>query len=444
MIVTALILGFILRLISLNQSFWLDEATSATVARSLNFSEIVTQFAPNDFHPPLYYLLLNVWSLPFGVSEIWARVLSVLFALGTIYVVYLIGKKIKSENLGTIAAILVATAPLHVYYSQEARMYSMEAFLVSLGVYLFLKEKWIFFSIALALIGLTDYLPLLIIPAFWIFGVVSKKSIPWFTKLILSHVPLALCYALWSPFLLSQLRNGLSVRDSGSLWWQVLGSSNIKELLLVPVKFMIGRISFDSNIIYGLVVGFTGLVFAFIFYKSKKFLKENILIYLWLLVPIILAFLISFKISVFSYFRFLFVLPAFYLILAFGVSSLKKKVYPILFLLIIFLNLAFSLAYLLNSKFHREDWRGLVSTVGDDPIVFPAKSQREAFLYYSDNPNIIEAEKLDKNQKTLWLSRYVQDITDPGDITRLKIEELGYKKTNDYNFNGVVIWKYER
>jgi len=444
MIVITLILGLLLRLISLNQSFWLDEATSATVVKTLNFGDIITKFAPGDFHPPLYYLTLKLWILPFGVSEVWVRALSILFALGTIYVIYLIGKKLKGENLGTIAAILVATAPLHVYYSQEARMYSMETFLISLAVYLFLKERWVFFSIILALVGLTDYLPLLIIPTFWIFAVLSKKSIPWFTKLILSHVPLALCYVVWSPYLLNQLRAGFGVRDSGSLWWQVLGSPSLKEAVLVPVKFMIGRISFDSNIVYGLVVGLTGLLFAFLFFKSKKYLKQNFLLLLWLFVPVVLAFIISFKISVFSYFRFLFVLPAYYLILALGISSLKKKFYPIVFLLIIFLNLAFSLAYLLNTKFQREDWKGLVSTIGSEPVVFPAKSQREAFLYYNNKPNIIEPEKLTKNQKILWLSRYVQDITDPKDLTRLKIEELGYKKTNDYNFNGVSVWKYEK
>ncbi|MEK7497359.1 MAG: hypothetical protein AAB656_00375 [Patescibacteria group bacterium] len=271
-----------------------------------------------------------------------------------------------------------------------------------------------------------------------------KKSIPWFTKLILSHLPLALCYAVWSPFLFAQLRAGFEVRDSGSLWWQVLGAPSIKEVALIPVKFMIGRISFDSNVIYGLVVGLTGLLFAFIFFKSKKYLKQNFFIILWLLVPVILAFFLSFKISVFSYFRFLFVLPAFYLILASGILAQKKKYYPIVFLLIIFLNLSFSLTYLLNSKFHREDWRGVVGAVAVDPIVFPAKSQREAFLYYNNNSNIIEPEKLGKNQKVLWLSRYVQDIADPKDNVRQKIEELGYEKTNDYNFNGVAVWKYEK
>ncbi|MEK7497631.1 MAG: glycosyltransferase family 39 protein, partial [Patescibacteria group bacterium] len=160
MIVIALILGLLLRLISLNQSFWLDEATSATVVKTLSFGDIVNKFAPGDFHPPLYYFALKVWSLSFGVNEIWARLLSVLFGLCTVYLVYLIGKSLKSRTLGTIAAILIATAPLHVYYSQEARMYSMETFLVSLAVYLFIKKRWIFFSIVLALVGLTDYLPL--------------------------------------------------------------------------------------------------------------------------------------------------------------------------------------------------------------------------------------------------------------------------------------------
>jgi len=38
------------------------------------------------------------------------------------------------------AALLTATAPLLIYYAQEARMYSMQTFLVTLAVFLFAKN----------------------------------------------------------------------------------------------------------------------------------------------------------------------------------------------------------------------------------------------------------------------------------------------------------------
>ena len=49
-----------LRLISIDQSLWLDEAISANVAK-LSIEKIIPTFSVGDFHPPLFYLVLNLW-----------------------------------------------------------------------------------------------------------------------------------------------------------------------------------------------------------------------------------------------------------------------------------------------------------------------------------------------------------------------------------------------
>src|SRR3990167_4933057 len=138
-----LILGIILRLISINQSLWLDEATTA-IASQLSLSDFFTHFISKDFHPPLYYLIIHYWSSIFGISEIALRIPSVIFGISTIYIVYLVAREIKIK-WPIIPALFLATSGLHIYYSQEARMYSMAAFLVSLSVYLFLRQKWLLF-----------------------------------------------------------------------------------------------------------------------------------------------------------------------------------------------------------------------------------------------------------------------------------------------------------
>src|SRR3990167_2729194 len=112
----------------MNESLWLDEATTALVSK-MSFVEIFTKFLPNDFHPPFYYLFMKYWVNIFGYSEISLRLPSVIFALLTVYLVY--------KMFGKIAAILLATAPLLFYYAQEARMYSLTTFLVTLVFYLF-------------------------------------------------------------------------------------------------------------------------------------------------------------------------------------------------------------------------------------------------------------------------------------------------------------------
>ena len=129
------LLGFVLRVISLDQSLWLDEATSVLVARDFSFSEILTKFSPGDFHPPFYYLLLKTWISFFGSSEIAVRIMSIFFGVATIWVVYKIAQKLLTKNCSLIVALFLATAPLHVYYSQETRAYVMETLLGAVVAY---------------------------------------------------------------------------------------------------------------------------------------------------------------------------------------------------------------------------------------------------------------------------------------------------------------------
>src|SRR3989344_1694944 len=121
MIIVILFTALILRLISLNQSLWLDEATTALVAK-MPLSDLFTKFLPGDFHPPLYYLIINQWTKLFGYSEVSLRFPSILFGVASVFMVYLIGKEFLDKKVGLIASLFLAMSGLHIYYSQEARM----------------------------------------------------------------------------------------------------------------------------------------------------------------------------------------------------------------------------------------------------------------------------------------------------------------------------------
>jgi len=427
MIFPVLFLSFILRIISLNQSLWLDEATSAIVTK-MSWMDMFVKFLPNDFHPPLYYILLKLWSFLFGYSEISLRLPSVVFGVATVYLVYLIGKRIANKNIGILASLFLATSGLHVYYSQEARMYSLATFLVSSCVYFFLTKKWFLFSLFLMLVGMTDYVSLFIFPAFLIARFKDWK------KMLLSLIPLLTTFIFWLPIFIKQLAGGLSVE--GSNWWNILGPLTFKNVVLIPVKFILGRISLDNKILYLLIAVIVCLFFGYILYKATY--KKSKLLWIWLITPIFLIILISFKIPSLSYFRLLFCLPAFYLLIAQGVN---KK---ILIILVLLINVSSSAMYLLNPKFHREDWRSAAVALDGEKIVFPSSSQKEALIYYGKENQIVSTDNLNAADKEVWLSRYVWEIFDPSDTVRKNLENLGYNKTSENNFNGVVFWKYRK
>ncbi|MBI4036886.1 glycosyltransferase family 39 protein, partial [Candidatus Daviesbacteria bacterium] len=162
MILSIVLLAFFLRLIALNQSFWLDEAISTLVVNKFSYTGLIFEFPKFDFHPPLFYLILKFWGSIFGFSEAAVRVLPVLFGVLTVWIVYKIARQLKINAV--IAATLIATSPLHIYYSQEVRMYPFVAFFVSLAFLLFFrilkKERliyWIVFSFSLVVFMALDY-----------------------------------------------------------------------------------------------------------------------------------------------------------------------------------------------------------------------------------------------------------------------------------------------
>ena len=131
--------GFALRVYNLTyHSIWFDEAVSirwaqSTLARILDVSMKLEE----DRLPPLYYLLLKFWTQITGSSEFALRYLSVLCGVLLIAVVFVLGQKLFSKRVGLMVAMLTALSPFLIWYSQEARMYSLAVLLGALGVLFF-------------------------------------------------------------------------------------------------------------------------------------------------------------------------------------------------------------------------------------------------------------------------------------------------------------------
>jgi mannosyltransferase len=130
------LIGLLFRIYHLGtQSIWLDEAFSVALAK-MTLPQMVQAAAP-DVHPPLYYFLLHYWIIVFGTSESAVRLLSVLFGVLAIPMIYVVGRQLFNKQVGLVAALILALSSFNIYYSQETRMYSLMVLLALLSMYFF-------------------------------------------------------------------------------------------------------------------------------------------------------------------------------------------------------------------------------------------------------------------------------------------------------------------
>lgn len=196
-----LILGAILRLITLFTPPWYDETFTARIA-GLPLDALPAAIA-GDVHPPLFYLL--DWALVhlFGANALGLRLVPALFGVLTILVVYRLARLVDLSERGALwAALITAVLPSLLYYSVEARGYSLLAYLVVYALAALWSDQRKSFAVALSLIPLTHnlgyvYALVLGLIALWAYERAYLKPLVY-----ASILPL-----LWLPSLLAQARD---------------------------------------------------------------------------------------------------------------------------------------------------------------------------------------------------------------------------------------------
>lgn len=137
LVLVTLLLAFALRIYRLpDQSLWYDEALSVYYAGQ-PLREALAGISGSD-HPPLHSLLLHFWMAVAGRSEFAVRYPSLWWGVLSGALLYRLGTQLFDKSTGLLVVVLLAVSPLHVWYSQEARMYSL-ALALSLGVMLALQ-----------------------------------------------------------------------------------------------------------------------------------------------------------------------------------------------------------------------------------------------------------------------------------------------------------------
>jgi uncharacterized membrane protein len=119
-------LGAALRFATLGlQAYHHDEIVTASRVLRVGFGHAMDAVGFSESAPPLYYALAWFWTQVTGTSEVGLRSLSALAGVLTIPVAYFIGRELRGARTGAFAAALVAVNPMLLWYSQEARAYSL-------------------------------------------------------------------------------------------------------------------------------------------------------------------------------------------------------------------------------------------------------------------------------------------------------------------------------
>ncbi|HEX5053508.1 MAG TPA: glycosyltransferase family 39 protein [Planctomycetota bacterium] len=125
------LLALLLRLFHLDtQPLWFDEALTAHIAHAPDGLDFVHNT------PPLYFEIVRHWGAWFGYGEAGLRCPSALAGALFVWATLHCAREVFGNRTALAAALLALLAPLHLYYSQEARAYALMLFEVMVAYWM--------------------------------------------------------------------------------------------------------------------------------------------------------------------------------------------------------------------------------------------------------------------------------------------------------------------
>ena len=400
-----LITGSALRIYELGtESLWLDEVISVNFSKG-SLTSIIAESGPARNNPPLYWLLLHYWMGWFGSSEVAVRSLSAIFGIGSILVIYLVGRELFGQKIGLIASFLATISQFHIFYSQEARNYALLLFLSLLSYLFFIKilkrdrkSYYLGYFLANLLLGYTHVYGLFIISSqifyfllFWNkYHLQRWKLTTVFIAIIASLSPLLV---LIGPKAMQLAEGGFWIaeptpRSLFDTFAKYVGGGwgkYILYLIFFPLA-LLGLFSIKTEqgrLIFKKPFRLKGMGWKISFESVDALL----LLLIWLSFSVVIPFIASYITTPFYLIRYTIgVSPAFYLLVAKGAGTIQMKrlLYPLLIAIVIFSSFGLHDYYVRDIK---EQWREVANLVESnsregDAIVFFVSYGKAPFDHY--------------------------------------------------------------
>lgn len=408
--------AYILRVTGLGvQSIWYDEGYSLYLAQQ-SLGDVWTNVIAD--HVPLYFSLLHLWIQAVGSGEFAARYFSLLLGVLAVPLSYKTTDRLLGPRVAFLVALLSAVSPFYVYYSQETRMYTLVLLLSLLVVYAYCgmgqgrPGSWILYVTSVAALGYTHYYGLLL-PLFlnvaWVFSVVAslwqtwrsvgipdlKKAGYWCS----AQLAALAIYAPWA------WRSAHLFGDFKSASWQALTPAKVfwDSAIAFGLGHSVERLNaatgdpgYGSDHVQAQLLS-TALCAIVLFsllscllWKSERAQPASIMTALWLVVPAIALYALSWGKRDFTA-RYLMVsAPAYYTLLAAGMLNLRRISRLLLVSVVAVVLAIFGYAlcrYYFDPKYWRDDHRAAVAylqthTQPNEASILNADYFYPAFDYY--------------------------------------------------------------
>lgn len=377
--------GAILRFKGLTfQSLWLDELHSAKFTLSKSLPQILNYFKSQDVHPPFYYLMLRIWEYVFGIGEASLRSLSAVLGILGVVAIYFLGKELFSKRVGLFAAALTAVNPFHIFYSQEAKSYSL-IFLLSILSFLFLVKtvkkptykNALFYAFTCSVLLYSHYFGLFLVASQVAYVMIElffrKDRLNFLKKTGLSFGMIFVLYIPWLPafFRLTKIET----------YW---AGKPAPDFFVHYFKLFLGHEAI-------LVLLFSVFLFLYLIKSdgSQNFIRHKILLFSWVFITLLLPYFRSFHHPSALLYRYaIVILPAILLVAARAIESFKEvevRYFFLSFVLVMFvINIFFT-----NGNFYKtlnkEQWREIAEFVitHDPDKEYPIHANRYFDYYFN-------------------------------------------------------------
>jgi hypothetical protein len=383
-----LLLAAYLRIHDLNaQGMWGDEGWSIWLARGDTVRDL-TMTMVDDHHGPVYSVLLRAWECAAGETVLALRMITVLFSVTSIALLYQLGREMLSPAGGVGAALAFALMDKHIVLTQEVRDYPIIfGAMIAIGLY---YVRWRrepgrgngFGFVLASVFGLyLHYYCYMLNIAILLHALITLRDRARWKHLIALNALIALAFAPWLPVVVHQFVNTPVDSEVLNIHGMPLNRHTIEYLLTESLGKPLAI--YGMLLLVGLIAPFVNqLPGALMTIRRDRRISAALLAGLWLGVPLVITLSLHSRYPLLTDRNISVIMPAIALLVGFGLLAFERAGALFLVALVITNNL-----FTTSSYFDKPPWREMAAdlapyAIPGEPVLLDVEGEHATAWYH--------------------------------------------------------------